>query len=232
MSSTIVVLLIALLRSYTLALPAANPIRPPAGGVTLTSLEVDLEGSGCQPGDASAAIAQDNSALTIIFDKFEAADGPNAGTAKSRAFCRVTVGVDSPGYAFDITSADFRGYVMVEQGVKASLVSRWKWVDKNGVDLKGKVSQCNRQAESGHVNCQQGNIQKIVNGPFEDDVLLHKDGELSDNEAPVCQKQDAKIQISLSATVSAGTSQKNGYVQGSSQDFGFGKILNLSWKKC
>tara|TARA_R110002003_G_scaffold110_4_gene9284 strand:+ start:3555 stop:4220 length:666 start_codon:yes stop_codon:yes gene_type:complete len=140
-----VVLLIALLGSWTLARPAADPIRPPAGGVSLTSLDVDLEGSGCQPGDASVAIARDNSALTIIFDKFEAADGPKAGTAKSRAFCRITVGVNSPGYAFDITSADFRGYVMVEKGVEASLVSRWKWVDKNGVDLKGKVSQCKRQ---------------------------------------------------------------------------------------
>jgi hypothetical protein len=64
------------------------------------------------------------------------------------------------------------------------------------------------------------------------DVLLHKDGELSSSEASVCQKKDAKLQISLSVTVSSGTVNANGFVQGSSQDLGFAQILNLSWKKC
>jgi len=122
-------------------MPAAAPVRPPAGGVKL-SLKVDLEGSGCRPEDASVSIARDNSAMTIIFDNFEAADGPKAGKANSRAFCRVTVAVNSPGYAFDIDSADFRGYVSIDKGVEASLVSRWKWVDQNGIDLPGKVSKC------------------------------------------------------------------------------------------
>ncbi|KAF2031739.1 hypothetical protein EK21DRAFT_62486 [Setomelanomma holmii] len=199
--------------------PLPVPFAPPAGGVSLTSFQVDLEGSGCQPGDASVAIARDNSAMTIIFDKFEAAEGPKKGTAKSRAFCRGTIGVNSPDYAFDITSADFHGYVNVEEGVEASLVSRWKWVDSNGVDLKGKVN--------GHRNGR-----KIIKGPFQDDVLLQKNGELSGSEATDCQKKDAMIQISLSATVSAGSFQNNGYVQGSSQDVGFGETLNLSSKKC
>jgi hypothetical protein len=28
----------------------------------------------------------------------------------------------------------------MEDGVEGSVVSRWKWVDKDGVDMKGKVS--------------------------------------------------------------------------------------------
>jgi hypothetical protein len=55
---------------------------------------------------------------------------------------------------------------------------------------------------------------------------------VSDTEASVCQKKDARIQISLSATVDAGTSKGNGYVQGGSADAGFGQIVNLSWMKC
>lgn len=121
------------------AIPAAAPVLPPAGGVSLTSLTVDMDGSGCRPGEASVAIARDNSAITIIFDKFEAADGPTAGKTKSRAFCRVLLGISSPNWAFDISSADFRGYVNLDKGVEASLVSRWKWIDASGVDLKGKV---------------------------------------------------------------------------------------------
>jgi hypothetical protein len=133
------ILSFALLSSLVAGIPAADPTRPAAGGVSFTSLEVDLEGGGCKPGDASVSIARDNSAMTIIFDRFQAADGPKAGKTKTRAFCRVTIGINSPGWAFDVTSADFRGYVNIEKGVEASLVSRWKWVDASGVDLKGKV---------------------------------------------------------------------------------------------
>ncbi|KAI5377980.1 hypothetical protein J4E82_003362 [Alternaria postmessia] len=220
MSSFILVLLCTLYATLVAAIPqavtlAAAPVLPPKGKVTLTTLDVDLEGSGCRPGDASVMLASDNSAMTVIFDNFSAADGPKNGGASTRAFCRVNIGMTSPGWAFDISSADFRGYVYIEKGVNASLVSRWKWIDKNGLDLKGK-----------------GNIQKKITGPFEDDFLLHKDGEVSDTEASVCQKKDARIRISLSATVDSGTSKKNGYVQGGSADAAFGEILNLSWKKC
>lgn len=127
-----------LLATLAAALPAAAAVVPPSGGVKV-SINVGIEGSGCKPEDAAVSIASDNSAMTIIFDHFEAADGSKAGTAKSRAFCRVTISINSPGYAFDITSADFRGYVGIDKGVEASLVSRWKWVDQTGADMKGKV---------------------------------------------------------------------------------------------
>ncbi|EOA80685.1 uncharacterized protein SETTUDRAFT_35612 [Exserohilum turcica Et28A] len=212
-------LLFALLAALASAVPAAvsqaAPTVPPAGGVSLVSLEVTLDGSsGCRPGTVSALLASDYSAITLLFDQFSAADGPKAGNAKKRAFCRVSIGMAAPGWAFDVTSADFRGYVLLEKGVNATIESRWKWV-LDGQDLKGK-----------------GNIQKIVQGPFEEDFLLHKDGESSVSEGTICQRKDAKIQISLSATVDAGTSGKNGYVQGSSADAAFGQILNISWKKC
>ncbi|KAF1838664.1 hypothetical protein BDW02DRAFT_585711 [Decorospora gaudefroyi] len=220
MRSFTLALLFALYTAFVSAIPTntaikAAPVRPPRGGASVTTLDVDLDGSGCRPGHVNVLLASDNSAMTIIFDDFRAADGPKAGTASSRAFCRVNIGMTSPGWAFDVSSADFRGYVYIEKGVGASLVSRWKWIDKNAVDLKGK-----------------GNIHKKIIGPFEEDFLLHKDGELSDTEASICQKKDARIQISLSATVDAGTSKGNGYVQGGSADAGFGEILNLSWKKC
>lgn len=75
-------------------------------------------------------------------------------------------------------------------------------------------------------------MQKNLIGLFNNDFLLHKDDELSDTEASVCQKSDARVQISLSATVDAGTLNANGFVQGSSVDTAFKEILNLSWRKC
>ncbi|KAF2845064.1 hypothetical protein T440DRAFT_408842 [Plenodomus tracheiphilus IPT5] len=194
---------------------ALAPVRPPKGSIPTPSLSVSLTGSGCTPSSVSVNLAPDNSALTIIFDNFVAADGPKAISSNTRALCKITLAMKTPGWVFDIASADFRGYVWLEKGVGASLVSRWKWVDGGGVDLPGK-----------------GNVQKKLTGPFEDDVLLHKDGELSDAEPSVCQKKDAKLQISMSATVDSGVTKKNGYVQGGSADAAFKEVLNISWRKC
>lgn len=135
------ILLVIVSLTLVSAIPAAAPVLPPAGAVSLVLLDVKLDGNGCRPGQVSVALAGDNSVLTIIFDNFTAADGPKAGTASTRAFCRVNIGINSPGWAFDITSADFRGYVYVEKGVEASLVSRWKWIDETGKDMKGKVNR-------------------------------------------------------------------------------------------
>ena len=49
--------------------------------------------------------------------------------------------MNSPGWAFDVNTVDFRGYIDLASGVDASLVTRWKWVDTKGVDLPGKVRE-------------------------------------------------------------------------------------------
>lgn len=76
-------------------------------------------------------------------------------------------------------------------------------------------------------------MQKKISGPFEDDFLLHKSGEVSDNEESLCStKASARFQITLSASLSAGSSTVNGVVQGDSLDSAFSQVLNLSWRKC
>lgn len=75
-------------------------------------------------------------------------------------------------------------------------------------------------------------MKKVISGPFTDDFLLHKDGELSDSEQSVCQKASAMFQLSLSATLSATSTSLSGLVEGSSADAKFGELLNLSWRKC
>lgn len=107
--------------------PAATTTRPPPGTPTIGAVvvdapDVDTEGSGCRAGSVGVAFATDNSAMTLIFDKFQAAVGPNAGDVKKRAFCRVNVTMSSPGWAFDVSSVDFRSYVNIAKGVDVSLV--------------------------------------------------------------------------------------------------------------
>jgi len=124
---------------------ALAAVTPPKGTVTISAVDVDApsvgtDGSGCRSGSVNAAFTTDYSIMTLIFDEFQAAIGPGAGNVKKRALCRVNVTMTSPGWAFDVQSVDFRGYVKLSKGVDVSLVSRWKWVDiKTNSDLKGKV---------------------------------------------------------------------------------------------
>lgn len=125
-----------------LALPQTSAPNPPKNTLNVSNVTVDTEadGSGCRPGTVSVAVSEDSSLMTFIFDDFQAAVGPNAGSYRKRALCKVNVTISSPGWAFDVQSVDFRGYVRLAKGVDASIVSRWKWVDvKTGQDLKGKV---------------------------------------------------------------------------------------------
>jgi hypothetical protein len=75
-------------------------------------------------------------------------------------------------------------------------------------------------------------VQRKIKGPFEADFLLHKEGEVEGVGEEVCRRKDARVRISLSATVDVGTSNNNGFIQGDSVDATFGQIVNLSWKKC
>lgn len=75
-------------------------------------------------------------------------------------------------------------------------------------------------------------MKKVINGPFSEDFLLHKDGETSDGQQSVCSKASAMFQLSLSVTLSATSTSLSGLVQGSSADAKFGEVLNLSWRKC
>jgi hypothetical protein len=132
-------LLFLLLASST---PIATATLPPKGTCTIQSVDVDVDtsGSGCRAGSVGVSVSQDNSIINIIFDNFQAAIGPNAGDISKRALCKVNVTMSSPGWAFDVNTVDFRGYLKLAAGVEVSLVSRWKWVNSKGVDLKGKVS--------------------------------------------------------------------------------------------
>lgn len=78
----------------------------------------------------------------------------------------------------------------------------------------------------------QGNIQKKVSGPFEQDYLLHKDGEIS-SEASVCQKASARLAITLSATLNTDlASPPDSIIQGGSLDNSFKEQMALGWRKC
>ncbi|KAF2798007.1 hypothetical protein K505DRAFT_234237 [Melanomma pulvis-pyrius CBS 109.77] len=210
----------SLVCSVASATPIAAAVNPPKGTCTISAVDVDVDtdGNGCRPGSVAVAISEDNSLINLLFDNFQAAIGPNAGAVSKRALCKVNITMSSPGWTFDVNTVDFRGYIKLAGGVDISLVSRWKWIDSKGVDMKGK-----------------GNMQKQLSGPFENDVLLHKDGEVSDTVSSACSKTAARFQLTISASLSATVSSGSGVLKGTQDgalDRGFSEILNLGWRKC
>lgn len=150
---TVLLVLFAVIAAATPA-PAATTTKPPKGACTIGAVAVDApdvntDGSGCRPGTVGVAISEDNSLMTLIFDDFQAAIGPKAGNVKKRALCRVNITMSSPGWAFEVDTVDFRGYVNLASGVDASIVSRWKWVDTKGQDMKGKVRKNTQSVSNG-----------------------------------------------------------------------------------
>jgi hypothetical protein len=78
-------------------------------------------------------------------------------------------------------------------------------------------------------------MQKKLSGPYENDILIHKDGEVSDTEESVCSKAGAKFQLTISAGLSASSTSAVGVLKGAQDgalDRGFSEILNLGWRKC
>jgi hypothetical protein len=78
-------------------------------------------------------------------------------------------------------------------------------------------------------------MQKKISGPYENDILVHKDGEVSDTEASVCSKKAANFQLTISAGLIASSTTSVGVLKGTQDgalDRGFSEILNLGWRKC
>jgi hypothetical protein len=78
-------------------------------------------------------------------------------------------------------------------------------------------------------------MQKKISGPYESDLLLHKDGEVSDSESAICSTNAANFRLTISASLSASSTSVVGVLKGvqdGALDRGFSEILNLSWRKC
>jgi hypothetical protein len=78
----------------------------------------------------------------------------------------------------------------------------------------------------------QGNIQKKLQGPFEEDFLLHKPGEMGDEEPSICAKAQARFAVTISVTLSSDVTTAGGQVRGDSLDTAFKEEMGLVWRKC
>jgi hypothetical protein len=78
---------------------------------------VKVNGSGCRPHTATAAVSPDNTAFTVTYSTYLAQVGVGAKKKDARKDCRLSVRLDVPkGVTYGVVQADYRGFAHLESG--------------------------------------------------------------------------------------------------------------------
>lgn len=95
---------------------------------TISLNNLSYRGSGCPEGTVSSVSSQDNSAVTILFDRYVARG--NSGTGRTRKTCTLNIDVNVPAGTTDlIFEADYRGFKQVSGKNHGSLNIRYRFLD-------------------------------------------------------------------------------------------------------
>lgn len=90
-------------------------------------------GTGCPAGTASANVAPDGSAISILFDSFVAEAGRTTGRRIDRKSCNISIPVYVPqGYSVAVFAVDYRGYNAVPRGGQTRLDAEYFWAGSRG----------------------------------------------------------------------------------------------------
>jgi hypothetical protein len=94
---------------------AATPNTPGPDKITIEVATIN--GSGCRPGSAAVAVAEDNTAFTVTYSDYLAQTGGGAPVTDFRKNCQLSLVVHVPqGFTYAISSTDYRGFAALERG--------------------------------------------------------------------------------------------------------------------
>ncbi len=83
-------------------------------------LDVHYNGAGCPAGSVDTTFSPDNAEFSILYDAFTMQVGGQTGQTTDAKNCEVQIHMHVPyGYAVNVDSADFRGFVGLDSGVFA-----------------------------------------------------------------------------------------------------------------
>ena len=191
----------------------ASHAQPAAASVEIES--VGISGQGCPQGSVHPTISPNGAALSILFDRFNGQVEP--GTKVVRVVCDIKLVLRKPlDMTFAFQSADFRGFVNLEAGVRA--VQKVRLIggfDENGV----------REA-----NMSQQKWVGPVSENFEISAVQPEEGA----QLVGCAKRKNKTQIRLRTVIALHNKKTagSGVVMVDSFDSGMLQRYNLQWAKC
>lgn len=80
--------------------------------------DIFVGGSGCPEGSVQAVLSPDRTSVTLTYDTFDAAVGPDVDPKRSNNFCNATIIFDYPtGWSYSLISADYMGVANLDPGV-------------------------------------------------------------------------------------------------------------------
>ena len=116
-----------------LALPSNSP-----AGVYIAGFSYG--GTGCPQNSVGYQYNPDNTAVTLIFDKFVATDFVDATATDKRKACQLTVDIRVPqGWSYSIATVDYRGLVDLPVGGTAEQTAIY-YFQSNIANYKSKVN--------------------------------------------------------------------------------------------
>lgn len=209
----------AALTGSLLALLPASAAGAAAGPGTLAApsdkVTVDVatvNGSGCRPGSAAVAVAEDNSAFTVTYSEYLAMAGGNSAPTDGRKNCLLSLLVHVPqGFTYAVAQVDYRGFGSLQPGAvgtqKASYYFQgMKQTDYRTHTFRGKLDD----------NWQASDTTGI-------EALVF---------APCGEQRNFNINTELRAEVGTSDTTKTSYMALDSTDGSINSIYHFSWKKC
>jgi Domain of unknown function (DUF4360) len=190
-------------------------------------------GNGCPAGTMNVVFAPDNLSFTILYDNFVAdtSKDPNGGRM-SRMSCDSVIPVKLPvGQQMEITRVDYRGFVALPQGARASLRSTYNFLNPGGIGPGGRGAGPGGDWQ----NRDRINLSYDFSGPLSQDYLVSSGAmgngrNLAATEVSPCGG-DAQLDIRNDLTVFSPQGQEASATVDSVD--GSGKaVYYVNWRSC
>ncbi|KAJ3271236.1 hypothetical protein HDV01_006969, partial [Terramyces sp. JEL0728] len=82
---------------------------------------ISYAGTGCPAGSIAQILSDDATTFTLLMSSFVASSGPGTTITDTRKNCQININLNYPqGFSYSIDSVDYRGYVQVPAGIKAT----------------------------------------------------------------------------------------------------------------
>lgn len=166
-------------------------------------------GTGCPAGSASVTVSPDQSAITVLFDQFNAEAGQFVGRRFDRKSCNLTIPVEVPnGYSVAIFKVDYRGFNLIPRGGMNRFDAEYFWAGSRGPTLS-----------------------RIFYGPLNDSFTL-TDELMAQTMVwtPCGQSVNLRVNASMSVNSNARLDQTLGMVD--SADISSGLIYHIQYRRC
>lgn len=96
-------------------------------------------GTGCPNGSASATLSPDAKTLSVLFDSYVVEVGKQKGLTKDRKGCQINIPFSVPrGYAVQVVKMDYRGFMSIPKGAKATFGAGYRFVEIAGERLRSE----------------------------------------------------------------------------------------------